>query len=108
GRERRNMPATNAVPDRAEAAIIETSLQKSFTVRRPFGARHWHVPCVSSLGIRHLPGSSRGSLLQLQYTLKSCRFQKCFATNCPAAMVDVEQPFCGRRGSSLECQNLPL
>ena len=65
----------------------ETSLQKALLVRQPFGARQWHVPCVSSLGIRHLPGSSRGSLLQLQYTLKSWRFQKWFATNCPAAMV---------------------
>src|SRR5215468_4198166 len=64
----------------------ETSLQKALRFD-PFGASQWHVPCVSSLGIRHLPGSSRGSLLQLPYTLKSCRFQKWFATNCPAAMV---------------------
>src|SRR5262245_8788855 len=45
-------------------------------IRQPFDARQWHVPCVSSLGIRHIPGSSRGSLLQLQYTLKIGRSRR--------------------------------
>src|ERR1043166_7167244 len=81
------MPATTAVSDRAEDAIIKPPCKKSLRFGSRWALANGTYPAFQSLGIRHLPGSSRRSLLQLQYTLKSCRFQKWFPTNCPVPMV---------------------
>src|SRR5215813_3883669 len=76
------MPATNAVLDRAEDAIMKPPCKKLYG-----SAAVWRSPMACTLrfilGNSAPPRSSRGSLLQLQYTLKSCRFQKVVRNKLP-------------------------
>jgi len=81
------MPATNAVPDRAEDAIMKPPCKKLYGSAAVLALANGMYFCVSSLGFGTSPGAREAVYFNLQSTLKSCRFQKWFATNCPAAMV---------------------